>query len=115
VYGTGEQTRDYVFIDDVVEALLSAATARRVERWTLNIGSGVETTVLGLVRAVERATGREAHVLYNPQEGAGVSRLCADISLARERLDYRPSVGLDEGLRLTLERDPRFSGRHKRR
>jgi len=109
VYGDGEQTRDYVFLDDVVTALMAAATARDVNRLTMNIGSGVETSVNNLVQAVERATGRRAHVLRNLQGPGGVSRLCADISLARERLNYRPSVGLDQGLRLTLERDPRFA------
>jgi len=101
VYGDGDQTRDYVYIDDVVEAMLAAATARDVNRLTMNVGSGVEISVAGLVNAVERATDRRAHILRNPHQPGGVSRLCADISLARERLNYEPAVGLDEGLRLT--------------
>jgi UDP-glucose 4-epimerase len=101
VYGGGEQTRDYVYIDDVVEAMLAAATVRDVNRLTMNVGSGVETSVGGLVDVVERATGRRAHILQNPHQSGGVSRLCADISLARERLSYEPAVDLDEGLRLT--------------
>jgi UDP-glucose 4-epimerase len=101
VYGSGDQTRDYVYIDDVVKALLAAATARDVSRLTMNVGSGTETSVAGLVDAVERATGRQPHILRNPHQSGGVSRLCADISLARERLSYEPAVSLDQGLRLT--------------
>jgi UDP-glucose 4-epimerase len=110
IYGDGEQTRDYVYIEDVVDALVAAATAEQVSRLTMNIGSGVETSVNDLVSAVERASGRRAHVLRNTREQGGVSRLCADISLAKKRLGYRPSVDLEEGLRLTVSGDERFGG-----
>ncbi len=109
IFGGGEQARDYVFLDDAVEALATAATARKISRLTMNVGSGVATSVIQLVQAVERATGRRAHVLHNAKEAGGVSRLCADISLAQQCLDFRPAVSLDEGLRLTIERDQRFS------
>jgi UDP-glucose 4-epimerase len=115
VYGNGEQTRDYVYIDDVVDAVVLAATAEGVSRLTLNVGSGVETSVNELIALVERATGQRAHVLHNVQEQGGVSRLCADISLAKQRLGYRPSLTLDEGLRLTMSRDRRFGGSAVRR
>jgi UDP-glucose 4-epimerase len=110
IYGTGEQTRDYVYIEDVVNALVAAATAGHVSRLTMNIGSGVETSVNELVATVERASGRRAHVLRNAREQGGVSRLCADISLAKKRLGYRPSVDLEAGLRLTMGGDQRFDG-----
>lgn len=100
VYGSGDQTRDYVYIDDVVAALLSASTAQDVNRLTMNVGSGKETSVTELVAAVERVTGTQAHVLRNPQQLGGVSRLCADISLARQRLGYGPPMALEDGLRL---------------
>ena len=60
--------------------------------------------------AVEKATGRRAHVLRNVKQAGGVSRLCADISLATRWLNYRPAIGLEAGLRLTTERDSRFAG-----
>jgi UDP-glucose 4-epimerase len=110
IYGSGEQTRDYVYIDDVVNALVAAATAEQVSRLTMNIGSGVETSVNELVAAVERASGQRAHVLRNAREQGGVSRLCADVSLAKKRLGYRPSVDLEQGLRLTMGGDQRFDG-----
>ncbi|MBN1316507.1 MAG: NAD-dependent epimerase/dehydratase family protein [Anaerolineales bacterium] len=109
LFGDGKQTRDYIYINDVVDALASAATARKIDRLTMNIGSGVETSVTDLVELVAQATGRKAHVLYNTQEAGGVSRLSADISLARQRLDYKPKTKLLDGLRRTIERDKRFA------
>jgi UDP-glucose 4-epimerase len=109
VYGNGRQTRDFVYVDDVVEALATAATARGINRQVINIGCGDEVSVLDLISAVERATGREVNVLHNPQKPGGLSRLAADISRAQELLNFRPKVKLDEGLRMTLERDRRFS------
>jgi nucleoside-diphosphate-sugar epimerase len=74
----------------------------------VNIGSGNETSVRELLRLVLEATGSRAEVMYNPRTDAGVSRMCADLKLAREKLGYQPRISLTDGLRLTLERDPRF-------
>ena len=102
VFGDGEQTRDYVYIDDIVEAMVAAATAQGIDRQVINVGSGRETSVNDLVRAIERITGREAQVLNVRAEGGGVSRLVADLTLARRRLRYEPQVDLETGLRLLL-------------
>jgi nucleoside-diphosphate-sugar epimerase len=74
----------------------------------INIGSGRETSINELIRCVQEVTGSNAEVIYNPKTSGGVSRLCADLTLAREKLNYRPSIDLVAGLRLTLKRDPRF-------
>ena len=108
VYGNGEQTRDFVYIDDVVEALVTAATAHGVDRQVINVGLGQETSVNELVRAIERITGHETHPLHVPSQSGGVSRLVADLALARRWLNYEPQVDLKMGLRLLLERDPQF-------
>jgi len=108
IYGDGEQTRDFVYIDDVVEALVTAATARGIDRQIINVGLGQETTVNQLVRTIERLTGHEAHPLHVPSESGGVGRLVADLTLARRWLDYEPKVDLKTGLRLLLEHDPQF-------
>jgi len=110
VFGDGEQTRDFVYIDDVVKALVAAATAREVNRAIINVGSGQETSINELVEKVARATGREVSSLHSNAQSGGVSRLVADITLAREKLGYEPQVDIDTGLRLLLARDPRFSG-----
>ncbi len=108
VHGDGSQTRDYVYVDDVVSALIAAATAPNVNGLSINIGSGKETSVRELIKTVQDVTGSNSEVVYNPKKSGGVSRLCADLTLASQKLNYRPSIGLADGLRLTLKRDPRF-------
>jgi UDP-glucose 4-epimerase len=108
IFGGGGQTRDFVYLDDVVEALVAAATASDVDRRVVNIGSGHETSVNELAILAAEVVERGVEVLHSPAESGGVSHLCADISLACRLLDYEPRVGLMEGLRLTLERDARF-------
>ncbi|MGQ0605265.1 MAG: NAD-dependent epimerase/dehydratase family protein, partial [Anaerolineales bacterium] len=108
VHGNGSQTRDYVFLDDVVDALIAAATAQQLDRLVINVGSGQEVSGRELVSAVATATGRTLEPLYTKSDEGGVSRMCADLTLAAEKLNFRPKVALADGLRLTLERDPRF-------
>ncbi|MEJ2555099.1 MAG: NAD-dependent epimerase/dehydratase family protein [Anaerolineae bacterium] len=108
VFGDGEQTRDFVYIDDVVEALATAAVADGIDRQIINVGSGQETDVNTLVRSIEKVTRHEAQALHIRAESGGVSRLVADLTLARRWLKYEPQVDLEIGLKLLLERDPQF-------
>jgi UDP-glucose 4-epimerase len=108
IHGDGNQTRDYVFVDDVVNAMVAAATAPGVNRAIINVGAGTETSSRELANLVQHITKSNAEVVYSPRTDPGVSRMCADLTLAREQLGYRPRVSLEEGLRLTLERDARF-------
>ena len=108
VHRDGSQTRDYVYVEDVVNAMVAAATARKVNRLVVNVGSGEETSVRELAKMVLEVTNSSAEIIFNPRTDPGVSRMCADLSLAKESLGYRPRVSLEEGLRLTLEQDPRF-------
>ena len=108
VHGKGTQTRDYVFVDDVVRCMVAAATAPGLDNAVINVGSGTETSVRELIRLIIDMTASKAEVIYNPRTDTGVSRMCADLSLAREMLGFQPRVSLSEGLRLTLERDHRF-------
>ena len=108
VHGDGRQTRDFVYVDDVISGMVAAATAPNVDGMVINIGSGKETSISELIKCVQDVTGSNAEVIYSPKTSGGVSRLCADLTLAKEKLNYRPSIGLVDGLRLTLKRDPRF-------
>ncbi|RLT51019.1 MAG: NAD-dependent epimerase/dehydratase family protein [Chloroflexi bacterium] len=108
VHGDGQQSRDYVFVSDVVAALLAAATARNLDRLVINVGSGTATTLRQLVAAVGEVTGARLEPLYNNNESGGVREMCADLTLAGNLLGYSPKVGLDEGLRRTLAADDRF-------
>jgi UDP-glucose 4-epimerase len=108
VHGDGSQTRDYVYVDDVIRAMTAAATARDVDRLVINVGSGRETSVRDLVRLVTDATGGHPEVVYNGAVDPGQQRMCADLKLASEKLGYTPTVTLETGLHLTLEHDARF-------
>lgn len=108
VYGDGSQSRDYIYVDDVVEALAAASTAQDVDRRVINVGSGTENNVRELVALMSTVTGRQIEALYSKGEDGGVSRMRADITLAAQKLNFHPRISLADGLRLTLERDPRF-------
>ncbi|HQV70195.1 MAG TPA: NAD-dependent epimerase/dehydratase family protein [Thermoflexales bacterium] len=102
VHGDGKQSRDFVYVDDVVSALVAAATAPSINRLTINVGSGVATSINEVVAAVGRVLGKELTPLRVTAESGGVSRMWADLSRARERLNYAPQVSLDEGLSRTI-------------
>uniref|UniRef100_A0A7C4KH96 NAD-dependent epimerase/dehydratase family protein n=1 Tax=Anaerolinea thermolimosa TaxID=229919 RepID=A0A7C4KH96_9CHLR len=104
IHGDGSQTRDYVYVDDVVTAMVAAATAREANQKIINVGSGIETSIRELVRLVIATTGGNPEVIYNPRNEGGVRRMCASLRLAEAILGYRPTTSLEEGLRLTLEK-----------
>jgi UDP-glucose 4-epimerase len=108
-HSDGTQTRDYVYVDDVVNALVASATVDGVDGQVINVGSGTETSIRELARLVIQVTGGDPEEVYNPRVSGGVSRMCADITLAKEKLNYVPLIPLEMGLRLTMERDPKFN------
>ena len=108
IHGKGEQTRDFVYLDDVVAAMVSAASAPTINRSVINIGSGTETSIQSLGQSVLEAVGIKSEWIYKEDQDAGPSRMCADIRLARESLGYRPRFSLQEGLERMISKDPRF-------
>ena len=108
ISGDGNQTRDYIYVDDIVNALVAAATAPEINQQIINIGSGRDTSVRELVHLVVEVTGGNPEMVYSPRNERGPARMCADISLAREKLGYQPQVSLRQGLVFTLERDGRL-------
>ena len=98
VHGNGKQTRDFVYVDDVVDALISAASAQNVNRLTINVGSGTATSINDVVQTVGRVLNKELTPLHVTADSGGVSRMCAELSRARERLGYTPRVSLEQGL-----------------
>ncbi len=108
IAGDGRQTRDYVYIEDVVDALIAAMTAQPPADHVVNVGSGRSTSVRDLTAAVSAAVGARIEPLYRSSEARGVSTMQADLNLARDVLGFEPRIDLAEGLRLILEQDPRF-------
>ena len=107
-HGDGTQTRDYVYVDDVISAMVAASTAPNLDGLMINVGSGTEISIQNLIQLVLNVTGSKANVVYNSQTSGGVSRMKADLKLAQEKLRFQPSIKLEDGLRLTLQRDSRF-------
>jgi len=108
INGDGSQTRDYVYVDDVVTAMVAAGTAPKINNMVINVGSGQSTSVKEMVKKVLEITGGKPQVISNPRAEGGISFLKADIGLAAKKLNYKPSIDLETGLRMTLERDPHF-------
>jgi UDP-glucose 4-epimerase len=109
VHGSGQQTRDFVYIDDVVNALVAAATAPDIDRMVINVGSGEETSISALVQAVEIAVGRAPAPLPTPSTDPGVARMKADLTVAGQKLGFKPQISLAEGLRRMIKEDARFA------
>ena len=108
VHSTGEQKRDYIYIDDVVEALAAAAITEGLNRQVINIGTGAGTSLNRLVRLMERVTGREADVITNLSIPGGTGALVADTTKAKKLLGFEAKIPLEEGLALLKVREPQF-------
>jgi len=102
VFGDGRQTRDYVYVGDVVAANLAAAQAD--VHGPINVGTGIETDVLALIAILRELAGVEdVEPLFAPPRLGELARSCLDITLARDTLGWAPGVTIREGLRLTFE------------
>lgn len=105
VNGDGHQTRDYIYIDDVVNGLKAVINAKDINRETINIGSGRETSVRELANLIIEITGKEPEIVYNIRNDGGPGRMRADISKARDKLNFYPLTPLEIGLQNTFEKD----------
>jgi UDP-glucose 4-epimerase len=102
VFGDGSNTRDYVFVDDVVDAFVKASGgAGGGQRF--NIGTGVETSDRALHTAVAKAVGAPDDPEFHPERLGDLKRSCLDNSLAEQVLGWRPVVELQDGVRRTVE------------
>jgi UDP-glucose 4-epimerase len=101
VFGDGEQTRDYVYVGDIVRAMLAAADSDAVG--TFNIGTGVETSVLDLGRMIGEACGRPFEPEMAPPRPGEVQRIAIESSKAERELGWKAETSLEEGLRRTAE------------
>ena len=101
VYGDGSQTRSLCYVDDQVRGLLALLDAD--EPGPVNIGNPDERTVLELADKVKELTKSASPVVFEPLPTDDPTRRCPDITLARQSLRWAPEVGLDDGLRRTIE------------
>jgi nucleoside-diphosphate-sugar epimerase len=97
IYGDGQQTRDFTFIDDIVEANFLASQAPIVGE-AFNIGGGTTIALTDAIGVCEAVSGKRAKLDIRPVEKGDVRQTLADVSRARQHLGYQPKVRLDEGL-----------------
>lgn len=102
VNGDGAQTRDFVFIDDVVEANLRAMNTDAVGR-AFNIGTGSTITIRELAERIRDIVDSDSAIVHTDPRPGDIRQSCADISRARSELGFEPAVSLDDGLARTAE------------
>ena len=103
VHGAGDQTRDFMYVEDTAAWLIDLALNDRTVGETLNIGYGTEKTVNELAELILAETGSSAAVEYGPARPGDLPRLLADVGRVRGFSDYQPEVGFEEGLRRTID------------
>jgi UDP-glucose 4-epimerase len=103
VFGDGEQSRDFTYVENTVQANLLAAEAPEACGRVFNVGTGCAVTVNDVIAAINRILGKEVRALFAPPRPGDVRHSLADISLARKYLGYEPAVAFEEGLRKTME------------
>ncbi|MCS6882514.1 MAG: GDP-mannose 4,6-dehydratase [Oscillochloridaceae bacterium] len=102
IYGDGLQTRDFIYVGDIVESLRAAATLPGIAGAVFNVGRGEETSVLDLAETIGACLGREVHPIFAPPREGEVRRSRADVS-AFAAAGFRARVTLREGLARTIE------------
>ena len=102
IYGDGEQTRDFTFIEDVINANLLSCISKKSDGKALNIAGGKRISINDLANKIMKMVGREVQVVYKERREGDVKDSLADISLARDFIDYTPKYSLDEGLKETI-------------
>ena len=103
INGDGEQSRDFTFVSNVVDATVRAADAPAASGEIVNVSAGAPVTVNELADAIGRVLGKTVERTFGPARAGDIRASWADGGRAREMLGYEPAVGLEEGLRRTVE------------
>lgn len=103
IYGDGEQSRDFTYIDNVVDANLHAIDSAGAVGQVINLGTGERVTINQLLSELQKITGSKISARYVETRAGDILHSLADITRARDLIDYSPIVGLAQGLRLTVD------------
>ena len=104
IFGDGEQTRDFVYVEDIVEANMLALKSNRADGETVNIGSGARTSINSLAKVLKELTNKtDLDNMYENARPGDVKHSYSDIGKARELLGYVPKYRLEEGLSELVE------------
>ena len=102
IYGDGEQTRDFIYVENAVQANLLAADAERASGCVINIAAGKCTSLNGLWQGIRKIVGTDLEAQHAAPREGDVRDSLADLTLASELLGYAPGVDLDVGLGRTI-------------
>ena len=102
IYGDGKQTRSFCYVDDLIDGLVKMMN---VENFTgpVNLGNPIEFTMLELAELVLRLTGSKSKIVYQPLPSDDPTQRCPVIELAKEKLNWQPTVKLEDGLKVTIK------------
>jgi UDP-N-acetylglucosamine/UDP-N-acetyl-alpha-D-glucosaminouronate 4-epimerase len=103
IFGDGEQSRDFTYIDNVVDETLRACEAPGASGRVFNGGTGERITLNRVLKLLEKITGKKIQAKYDPPRAGDIRDSQADITLARNFLGYEPRVSFEEGLRRTWD------------
>ena len=103
IFGDGTQTRSFCFVDDLIEGLIKMMSGSDDFVGPVNLGNPVEYTILDLAKKIIELTQSESSLEFLPQPMDDPKRRQPDISLAKEKLDWEPKIGLEEGLEKTIQ------------
>jgi UDP-glucose 4-epimerase len=103
IFGDGKQTRDFVYVDDVCDAIIASLTKKAEPGVVLNIGSGKETAIIDLAQKIAKITGVSCKTEQKEQRKGDILHSQAAIERAKKYIDYEPKVSLEDGLQKTWD------------
>jgi UDP-glucose 4-epimerase len=103
VYGTGEQSRDFTYIENVIEANLLAASAPETHGEVVNIACAESVTINAIIHRINELLGKNVPSKFEPMRAGDVMDSLADIHLAKEVIGYTPKIKFDQGLQLAID------------
>jgi UDP-glucuronate decarboxylase len=103
IYGSGEQTRSFCYVDDLIDGLVRLMNTERGFTGPVNIGNPVEFTMIELAEQVIKLTSSKSKLVFKPLPSDDPRQRCPDISLAQSKLGWQPTIHLEAGLRRTIE------------
>ncbi len=103
IFGTGKQSRDFTYIENVVQANILAMTTKGIKHEIFNVANGQDNTVLKLVEQINKIIKKNIQPKFLPTRIGDVFRTCADISKIKSKLGFQPVVNFEDGLSKTVE------------
>jgi len=103
IHGTGKQSRDFTYVDDMIEAFMIMGSHRNAIGKAVNFGTGEAITINYIAKKIKEISGSKSEIVYTKDRAAQVPKLLCNYSLAKKLFGWKPKVFIDEGLRRNIE------------